>query len=121
MNCYGRRRRFFLTIKKSVLLVCMIMLVDAIGTAAGCVLLRQNLVPYFTLLTMVESAVLFLLGGAQDLAGSLAFSKVIKRINRTKKEWRLEEHVEIHERAAIFVTSGIMLLILSFVLAYSLG
>jgi len=81
----------------------------------------KNLLHYYTLLTLLQAALLFLIGGAQDLSGSLAFTRILGRISQTEKAWTLDGHRQAQEKAAPYVVTGIVLLCLSFVLAYPLG
>jgi len=121
MTGHLRRKWIPLFLKKSALLACEIMFVDAVGIAMVSILLRQNLSRYYTLLTLIQAASLFLVGGAKDLGGSLAFTRVANYITRTNRPWRFEDHEEAQEKAAVYVATGIVLLVLSFILAYPLN
>jgi hypothetical protein len=118
---FRNRKIAFAILKKSAFLTCAITFADAVGVAAASVLLWQNLFHYYTLLTLVEAALLFLIGGAKDLSESLAFTRILDRINQTNKAWTLDEHRQAQERAAPYVVTGIILLVLSFILAYPLN
>jgi hypothetical protein len=111
----------FAILKRSALLTCAITFVDAAGIAAASILLLQNLFHYYTLLTLLQAALLFLIGGAKDLSGSLAFTRIFNGINPTKKAWTIDGHRQAQETAAPYVVTGIILLVLSFILAYPLG
>jgi hypothetical protein len=92
-----------------------------VGIAAASALFWQNLFHYYTLLTLLQAALLFLIGGAKDLSGSLAFTRIFNGVNQTKKVWTLDGHRQAQERAAPYVVTGLMLLVLSFILAYPLS
>ena len=106
--------------RKAALLACAFAFVDALGLTLVSILLRQNFFHYYTLLTLLQAAFLFLLAGARDLSGSLAFTWVSNRINQTKKRRTFEAHRQAQEKAAPYLLSGILLLALSFILAYPL-
>ncbi len=108
-------------LKRSALLTCAITFADAAGTAAASILFLQNFFHYYTLLTLLQAALLFLIGGAKDLSGSLAFTRIFNDIDKTKKAWMFDGHRQAQERAAPYVVTGTILLVLSFVLAYSLS
>jgi hypothetical protein len=97
------------------------MFADALGITAISILLWRNLVHYYTLLTLLEAASLFLIAGAKDLAGSLAFTRVANGTSQAKRTWTFDGHRRAQERAAPYVIAGILLLVLSFILAYPLG
>jgi len=106
--------------RKAALLACAIAFADALGLTLVSVLLRQNFFHYYTLLTLLQAALLFLLAGARDVSGSLAFTRISNRMNQTKKPWTFEAHRQAQEKAAPYLLSGIILLALSFILAYPL-
>ena len=120
MSGFRSRKTAFAILKKSAILTCAITLADAVGIAAASILLWQNLFHYYTLLTLLQAALLFLIGGAKDLSGSLAFTRIFNDINQTKKSWMFDGHRQAQERAAPYVVTGTILLALSFILAYSL-
>ena len=107
--------------KKSALLDCKITFADAVGVTIASLLLRQSFSRYFTLLILLQAGSLFLVAGAKDLRGSLAFTKVTNYISHRKNVWTFEDHRETQEKAEIYVVSGILLLVLSFILAYPLN
>jgi len=99
----------------------MLMFADAVGIGVASIFYWQNLFHFYTLLTLLEAASLFLIGGARDLSGSLGFARIVSRISRTEKAWTFDGHRRAQEKAAPYVVAGIILLCLSFVLAYPLG
>ena len=107
-------------LRKSITLACVIMFADATGVAVGSNVLRLNLVPYYTLIMFVEAGLLFLVGGALDVSGSLGFARITDRITGTKKSWTVSEHNQAQQRAAPYIVAGILLLVLSVILAYPL-
>jgi len=115
------RKVFFTILRRSALIVCMITFADVIGLGFISIFFWRNVFHYYTLLTLLESALLFLIGGAQDLSGSLAFTRIFNRISRTDKEWTFNEGRRAQEKAAPLILAGVMLFCLSFILAYPLG
>jgi hypothetical protein len=108
-------------LRRSALLVCAITFADVVGLGIASILFWLNLFHYYTLLTLLQAGVLFLIGCARDLGGSLAFARIFGRISQTEKAWTFDEHREAQEKAAPYIVAGIVLLCLSFVLAYPLG
>ena len=108
-------------LRKSITLACVIMFADATGVAVGSNVLRLNLVQYYTLIMFVEAGLLFLVGGVLDIGGSLGFARIADRVNRTKKSWSFNEHKQAQQRAASYIVTGVLLLVLSFILAYPLN
>ncbi|MGP8070269.1 MAG: hypothetical protein ACLP5V_10300 [Candidatus Bathyarchaeia archaeon] len=121
MSGFRSRKTIFAILKRSALLTCGITLADATGIAAASILLLQNLFHYYTLLTLLQAALLFLIAGAKDLSGSLAVIRIFNGINQTKRAWTIDGHRQAQEMAAPYVVTGIILLVLSFILAYPLG
>ena len=121
MNDKRRRDVAFQIFKRSARIVCLILIADAIGVAAASIPLGQNLFRDFTGLTLIEVAILFLIGGANDFYGSIVFRKVADHVNQSKKVWNIDEHKRVQEKAAEYVVIAIILLILSFILAYPLN
>ncbi len=98
----------------------IILFSDAAGLAADSLLLGRNMFHYFTLLTLAEAALLFLLAGVLDIGGSLSFSKLRDHMAKTEKGWSMQEHRRAQSRAAPLIVTGVILFVLSFVLAYPL-
>jgi hypothetical protein len=121
MTEHSRCKGISVILKKSAFLACKIMIIDAVGVAIASISLSQNFSRYYTLLTLVQAASLFLVGGAKDLSGSLAFTRAANYIGHTKKQWTFEKHRDAQEKAALYVASGIVLLVFSFILAYPLN
>lgn len=108
-------------LRKSTLLVCVIMFADAAGVAVGSIVLKLYLFHYYTLIMLVQAGLLFLVGGVLDIGGSLGFARIADRANRTKKSWTFNEHKQAQQRAAPYIVTGILLLVLSIILAYPLN
>ncbi|MGA2627875.1 MAG: hypothetical protein ABSF63_12570 [Candidatus Bathyarchaeia archaeon] len=121
MSGFRSRKTTLAILKRSALLTCAITFADAAGTAAASILFLQNFFHYYTLLTLLQAALLFLIGGAKDLSESLAFTRIFNGINQPKKAWTIDGHRQAQEKAAPYVVTGIILLFLSFILAYPLG
>jgi len=107
-------------LRKSTLLTCVIMFADAVGVAVGSIVLKLYLFHYYTLIMFAQAGLLFLVGGALDVSGSLGFARITDRINGTKKSWSISEHNQAQQIAAPYIVTGILLLVLSFILAYLL-
>jgi hypothetical protein len=90
-------------ISKAVIYTALILLVDALGIAGASAVLSSNLVSYFTLLMLLEAAVLLFTGGfrkPQIVTSGLSPT--------SRRDWSL-------------ILTGLILLVLSFLLAYPLG
>ena len=103
------------------MLAAVIMFADAVGVAAGSTVLRLNLIHYYTLILLVQAGLLFVVGGALDVGGSLGFARIVDRVNRTKKSWTINKHEQAQQRAAPYILTGILLLVFSVILAYPLN
>ncbi len=99
----------------------IILFSDAVGLGLDSMFLGRNMFRYFTLFTLIEAALLFLMGGAIDVGGSLSFSKVRDKVTKAEKVWSAEGHRRAQSRAAPFIVTGIILFLISFALAYPLG
>jgi hypothetical protein len=107
--------------KKGGLYAGVLLLSDAIALGIDSVLLGKNLFHYFTLFTLVEAAILFLVGGAMEFGGSLSFRRVMDYVSKTESAWSIEGHQKAQSRALPLIVAGIILLVLSFALAYPLN
>ncbi|MGA8857742.1 MAG: hypothetical protein WB643_11330 [Candidatus Bathyarchaeia archaeon] len=107
-------------LRKSILLACVIMFADAVGVTVGSIMLKLNLFHYYALIMLGQAGLLFLVGGGLDVGRSLGFARIAHRVNRTKS-WTFSEHKQAQQRAAPYIVTGILLLALSFILAYPLN
>ena len=94
---------------------------DAIALSIDTVLLNKNMFHYFTLFTLTEAALLFLAGGALDIGGSLSFRRVMDHVAKKESSWTLDGHRKAQSRALPLIMTGVILLLLSFALAYPLN
>jgi len=102
-------------VKKTALLVGVIILGDITGTLMVSIGFHRDMFYYFTLLTLVEAALVFLVAGAIDIVSSVSFRRV------TGVSRKLERSVGMQKDAqqiATYVATGVVLLAVSFVLAY---
>jgi hypothetical protein len=117
----GMMRSAVISVKKGGLYAGIMLLSDTIGSAVGSIILWRNMFHYFTLFTLVEAAVFFLIGGAVDIGGSLSFRRIMDHVSKKEGAWSTEAHRQAQSRAFPFVVTGIILLVLSFILAYPLN
>ena len=108
-------------LRKSALLAFVIMFADAVGVAVGSIVLKLNLFHYYTLIMLVQAGLLFLVGAVLDVGGSLGFARIADRVSGTKKNWTFNEHEQAQQRAAPYIVTGILLLVVSVILAYPLN
>lgn len=99
----------------------MILFGDAVGLAIPSIILYRNMFHYYTALTLVESAVLFVVGGLMDISGSISFKSTISHISKTGKAWDVKEHKQAQQKASPYIVTGILLFAISFILAYPLN
>lgn len=107
--------------RKAALYSGLILISDAVGLGMDSLILGRNMFHYFTLLTLVEAALLFLIGGALDVGGSLSFTKVMNYVGKTNTIWSADGHRRAQSKAAPIIVAGIFFLALSFALAYPLN
>ena len=114
----NRRGKVLTVLRKCALYVCLVVLVDAIGIEITTIMVGRDLFHYFTFLTLVQAGLMFLVGGALDLGGSLSFARLTKA--KKDKSWTFDRHEREQLRAAPYIATGIALLGISFILAYPL-
>ena len=108
-------------LRKSAAYVLLLLFADIIGIALLSILLYRNLFHYFTLVLLGEAGLLFLMGGAADFSGSLTFRRLMDRARGTQKSWSFTHYRQKQMSIAAFVVAAIVLLVLSFALAYPLN
>jgi hypothetical protein len=101
-----------------MLLVGVIICGDTVGMTMLSIALRRNLFHYYTLLTLAQAGLLFLIAGALDLGKSLAFNRMISRASR--ENWTSDNHKHAQQIAVPYIIAALVLIALSFVLAYPL-
>ncbi len=107
--------------RKAFVYTALIVFADTLGLGADSTLLGKSLFHYFTMLTLAQAAILFVLGGAFDVTGSLSFANIVDHLTKTHSPWSTETHRKAQSKAVPFVVAGIFLLALSFALAYPLN
>jgi hypothetical protein len=103
-------------LKKTALLVGVITGGDTAGTVILSIGFRQDLFHYYTLLTLIEAALVFLVAGAIDIAGSVSFRRITRP--RRKIERSFVDVQKDAQQIATYVATGVVLLVVSFALAY---
>ena len=114
-------QRFAVVARKGGMYACLVMLLDAAALGLDSLFLGRNMYHFFTLMTLMESALLFLIGGAMDVGGSVSFHKLMNHVSKKETDWSTEGHLTAQSRAAPIVLAGVILFVLSFVLAYPLN
>jgi len=99
----------------------MIVFADAAGLAIPSIILYRNLFHYYTAVTLVESGLLFLVGGLMDIRGSISFRLTADRVSKVGKDWDVKAHKQAQLKAAPYILAGVQLLAISFILAYPLN
>jgi hypothetical protein len=108
-------------LRRSVTYVLLLLVADIIGMGLPSTFLGRHLLHYFTLLLLVEAGFLFLIGGVLDFTGSLAYRRLADHASGAEKSWSFGRYKEKQVDTAVYVLAGIVLLALSFVLAYPLN
>jgi hypothetical protein len=94
---------------------------DTAAIGLDSLLLGRNMLHYFTLFTLVEAGIFFLLGGALDVSGSVTYNVLKHHGSKTEPDWNVDHHRKSQIKAAPYVVTGLFLLIASFLLAYPLN
>jgi len=118
---FSRRRIIRPILRKSAIYVLSLLVADLIGVALPSIVLYRNLFHYFTLVLLIEAGLLFLVGGAADFTGSLAYRRIMDHGKSTETHWSFTHYTQKQVSVAAFVVAGGILLLLSFVLAYPLN
>ncbi len=107
--------------RKGAIYSALFLLGDMGALGIDSVILGRNMFHFFTLMTLMESALLFLMGGALDVGGSLSFHKMMGHVSKSEKKWNADSHKIAQSRAVPIVLAGVVLFVLSFALAYPLN
>jgi len=99
----------------------MIVFADAVGLGMPSIILHRNLFHYYTAVTLIETGLLFLLGGLMDISSSISFRLTTDRVSKVKKGWDVKEHKQTQLTAASYIIAGLLLLAISLILAYPLN
>jgi hypothetical protein len=117
----GILRRLMDSLRHGSLYASFLLGCNAAALAIDSIVIGRNMFHYFTLFTLAEAALLFLVGGGLDIGGSLSFSRVMDYVSKREGSWTTEGHERAQSRAAAFISAGIILFLLSFALAYPLN
>lgn len=103
----------------------IIIVIDLIVLAVWLLLQSANLVAsvrrdFFTVLLLLESALVFLMGGAVAMSASIFPTKIREYFFRSKEKWSTEKHRKSEARANLYVLVGIFLFLESVGLAFFL-
>jgi hypothetical protein len=107
--------------RKSVGFLLIIMFADAVGLAIPSIIVRRNFFHYYTALTLVESGVLFFVGGLVDISGSISFTLTTYHLSKSEKGWNERELKQTQLKAVHCIVTGILLFVISFILGYPLN
>jgi len=109
-------------LRRSAVYVLSLLLADLVGVGFSSIVLYRNLFHYFTLVLLIEGGLLFLVGGAADFAGSLTYRRLMDHgKDNSGKSWSFTHYTQKQMSVAVYVVTGVILLLLSFALAYPLN
>jgi hypothetical protein len=103
----------------------IVVVIDLIVLAVWLLLQSANLVApvrkdFFTVLLLLESALVFLAGGAVAMSTSIFPSKAREYFFRSKEKWSPEKHKKSEARANLYILVGILLFLESIGLTFFL-
>ena len=104
-------------LRKSVRYACTILFADTIGVIILSIVMYRSLFHLLTILTLLEAALLFMVGGALDFSRSFAFRRVID-CNKPEKRWTYDHYKQQQASVVPYIVAGVLLFLLSVVLAY---
>lgn len=108
-------------LKPALFYTLFVLSANAIALTIDSLLLGHNMLHYFTLFTLGEAGILFLMGGALDVSGSVSYHVLKEHGSKAGPSWNAEHHRRSQTRAAPLVATGLLLLATSFLLAYPLN
>jgi hypothetical protein len=108
-------------LRRSAKYVILLLATDTVGLGLPSLFVGRLLLHYFTLLLLVEAGFLFLIGGTIDFTGSLAYRRLADHASGAEKSWSFGHYKQKQESTAVYVLAGVILLALSFLLAYPLN
>ena len=102
-----------------------IVVIDAILLAIGFVLQSASIIAplrrdFVMILLLLESALVFITGGAVAMSTSIFPTKIREHFFRSKEEWSAEKHRKSEARANLYILVGIFLFVESLGLAFIL-
>jgi hypothetical protein len=103
----------------------IIIVIDVVLLAIGLVLQSANIIApvrrdFVMILLLLESALVFLTGGAVAMSTSIFPTKIREHFFRSKEKWSTEKHRKSEARANLYILVGIFLFIESLGLAFIL-
>lgn len=108
-------------LQRSATYVVLVLFADMIGFGLPSIALGRNSFHYFTLVVLVEAGLLFLIGGAIDFTGSLSYRRLADHASRAERSWSFGHYTQKQESTVAYVLAGVVLLAVSFALAYPLN
>jgi len=103
----------------------VVVVIDAILLAIGFVLQSASIIAplrrdFVMILLLLESALVFITGGAVAMSTSIFPTKIREHFFRSKEEWSAEKHRKSEARANMYILVGIFLFVESLGLAFIL-
>jgi len=103
----------------------VILIIDAILFAIGFVLQSASIIAplrrdFVIILLLLESALVFITGGAVAMSTSIFPTKIREHFFHSKEEWSAEKHKKSEARANLYILVGIFLFVESLGLAFVL-
>jgi hypothetical protein len=103
----------------------IIIVIDLILLAIGLLLQNASIIApirrdFVMILLLLESALVFLTGGAVAMSTSIFPTKIREHFFRSKEKWSAEKHKKSEARANLFILVGIFLFVESLGLAFIL-
>jgi len=103
----------------------VVVVIDAILLAIGFVLQSASIIAplrrdFVIILLLLESALVFITGGAVAMSTSIFPTKIREHFFRSKEEWSAEKHRKSEARANMYILVGIFLFVESLGLAFIL-
>jgi len=103
----------------------VILIIDAILFAIGFVLQSASIIAplrrdFVIILLLIESALVFITGGAVAMSTSIFPTKIREHFFHSKEEWSAEKHKKSEARANLYILVGIFLFVESLGLAFVL-
>ncbi len=81
----------------------------------------ENVIGYFSILLLIEAAIVFLLGSALETSSSLFFGKIREYVFHSEEKWSLEKYDNERKRASPYIILGFFLLLETFIFSFIIG
>ena len=103
----------------------IIIVIDVVLLAIGLLLQNASIIApirrdFVMILLLLESALVFLTGGAVAMSTSIFPTKIREHFFRSKEKWSAEKHKKSESRANLYILVGIFLFVESLGLAFIL-